>query len=466
MVIRLQIAKLTSSLFKQFVFIWLTVSALSLHAQQLPDYQKASMNVLFRFNIDEEFFLLAREAGDVLWRDYTGPFPDKEFWNYSIEASLSGVENAAQILRYEDGAAGGDPIAEATDQKIPIFIDIHVTGDINNGKLTVRYSIRELFSELNVLEKVFSERAPREEDLLVYFWLPIATDLRDFIRGALKPQFVVNGPPGLQVYGVFKTPFTIPDSGTIGFDISMPATFYWETFHKKYARRRGVSYVDKDNNVLDLPRQRFFPTSIDVGLLQGCFPEFWISKYAQNGWFFSIGVQQQIFGLFSVNSDGRPLETSFNSQRLVMPGLAVGWRALSLEKPYIPQFYFQFTAMMRLNLDGIGENNVASPPSFRNSWNGYWKGWGKTFETMFETSWFGDFSPFSFALALGYEWETPLYLKFFVEAGVSAFILTNYYEKSTSKGLKDTGFIQEIVGDSVYFELPVFKVGVRLMLPF
>ncbi|MDR1127427.1 MAG: hypothetical protein LBL06_04780 [Treponema sp.] len=423
------------------------MTASTLHAQEALDYQTASMNVLFRFTIDEDFFILAREAGDVIWQDYTGPFPDKEFWNYSIEASLSSVENAAQILRYIDGSSG-DPIAEATEQKIPIFIDIHATGNIDTGTLTVRYSIRELFSELNVLEKVFSERVPQEDDLLVYFWLPITTDLKDFIRGALKPQFIVNGPPGAQVSGVFASPFTIPDSGTIGFDISMPATFSWEMSHKKYAKRRGVSYVDKNNNVLDLPRQRFFPTSIDVGLFQGRFPEFWVSRQTQNGWFFSIGVQQQAFGLFAADSNGQPLETSFSRQKLIMPGLAIGWHALSLEKPYIPQLYFQFTAMMRLNLEKIGEN----------SW--------KSFKRMFETSWFDDFSPFSFAFAVGYEWETPLYLKFFVEVGASAYILTNYYEESVSKGLEDNGFIQEVVGDSMYFELPVFKVGVRFMLPF
>ncbi|MDR0411686.1 MAG: hypothetical protein LBH75_06905 [Treponema sp.] len=443
-------------------------AATFLHAQEasFPDYQKASMNVLFRFTIDEDFYILAQSAGDVVWQNYTGPFPEKEFWNYSIEASLSSIENAAQILRYMNDSEDGDPIAEATEQKIPIFIDIHVTGNINTGSLTVRYSIRELFSELNILEKTFSEHAPREDDLLVYFWLPIATDLENFIRHTLKPQFVVNGPPGTQVFSVFETPFTIPDSGTIGFDVSMPVTFSWETYHKKYARRRGISYIDKDNNVLDLPRQRFLPTSIDVGFFQGCFPEFWISRHIQNGWFFSIGVQQQAFGLFSVKPNGRPLETSFNNQRLIIPGFAIGWHALSLEKPYIPQLYFQFVAAMRLDLDKIGKNNTASPPSFGNSWNGYWRGWGKVFETMFETSWFDNFSPFSFAFALGYEWETPLYLKFFVEIGASAYILTNYYKESTSKGLEDSGFIQEIVGDSVYFELPVFKMGVRIMFPF
>ncbi|MDR0643989.1 MAG: hypothetical protein LBG05_03600 [Treponema sp.] len=445
--------------------MWLTVGSSTpfLHAQeeQLLDYQKVSVNVLFRFNIDSDFFLLAQAAGGMVWQNYTGSFPDKEFWNYSIEFFLSNVENVAQVLRYTDDSEDGDLVAEASERKIPIFIDIYVTGDINTGKLTVRYLIRELFSELNVIEKTFVERAPREDDLLVYFWLPVAVDLENIIKSSLKPQFIVKGPPGAQVSGIFAGTFTIPDSGTIGFDISMPATFLWEMSHKKYAKRKGVFYVDKDNNILDLPRQRFFPTSIDAGLFQGCFPEFWISRHTQNGWFFSLGVQQQIIGLFAADTDGQPLKTSFNNRTLIMPGFATGWHALSLEKPYIPQLYFQFTAMMRLNLERIGKNNT-SLPSFNNSWNGYWEDWGK----MFETSWFDDFSPFSFALAVGYEWETPLRLKFFVEIGVSAYILTSYYEKSESKGLEDSGFIQEIVGDSVYFELPVFKAGIRLMLPF
>jgi hypothetical protein len=444
----LQAAKLTPSIFKLFVVMCLSVSALHAQEEPLLDYQKASMNVLFRFNIDEDFFILAQSAGEFVWRDYTGPFPSKEFWNYSIEASLSNVENAAQILHYTDESDAGDPIAEATEQKIPIFVDIHVTGDIDSGDVTVKYSIRELFSELNVLEKVFSERAPREDDLLLYFWLPIAADLKDFIKGALKPQFIVNGPPGTLVSGVFESPFAIPDSGTIGFDISMPATFSWETSHKKYAKRKGVVYVDKDNNALDLPSQRFFPTSIDVGFFQGCFPEFWISRHTQNGWFFSVGVQQQVFGLFSARSNGQPLDTSFNNLNLIMPGIAIGRHTLSLEKPYVPQLYFQLTAMMRFNLKKIGEND----------WN--------CLKRIFKTSWFDDFSPFSFAFAVGYEWETPLRLKLFIEAGVSAYILTNYYEQSTSKGLDDNGFIQKIADDSVYFELPVFKAGVRFMLPF
>jgi hypothetical protein len=190
--------------------------------------------------------------------------------------------------------------------------------------------------------------------------------------------------------------------------------------------------VDKDRIVADLPRQTFYPISIDLGLYQACFPEAWFTWYYKSyGWFLSAGVQQQIYGFFATTENkAKPLDTSFNSAPLIMPGFAFGYR-FRTDEPYIPKLYWKAAASARFNYKEMRLD---------------------------------DFSPAGFSLSLGYEWETPVLIKLFVEVGASAYLLDINYKNSTAKGVNDNGFYQKIISDAIFLEMPTFKMGIKLQL--
>jgi hypothetical protein len=401
-------------------------------ADDIADYQKQSVNVLYRLRIDNDFYYLARAAGEYVWENYAGAFPDKEFWCYSLESILNSGENVAQVIRFADEVDTADPLEEATRRFIPIFVDISIEGNLESGRATVTYSFRELFSDLNVIEKTFMEYIPSEEDLLFYFWLPLSSDLNTFIKGTLKPMLTINAPAGAKVSGFTKEPFIMPGEGTVSIVAPMPTTFAWEMVHKKFTTRKGIAYVDKDKMVVDLPHQKFYPFSIDLGLYQACFPEAWFTWYHKSyGWFLSLGVQQQMYGLFAADEGtAQPLDTSFISAPLIMPGFAFGYRFRTAE-PYIPKLYWKAVATARFN---------------------------------YEEARLDDFSPAGFSLSLGYEWETPILIKLFVELGASAYLLDINYKNSPVKGLNDNGFYQKVISDAIFLEMPVFKMGIKLQL--
>jgi hypothetical protein len=394
----------------------------------LAAQEDGRLKVLYHLEFDEDFYFLAQSAGVQIWDAYAGPFPEREFWYYALESVLGNASRIAQVLRSADGS---DPVAQAISGGIPVFVDIHITGDIDVPYTQVRYSIKELFSALQV-EHTFQENIPLEADLLSYFWLPLSADLDAFIETIIKPVFQIQGPPGTLVYGFTKEPLKIPDTESLFLDVPMPGTYAWEMVHKRYTRRQGVFMADKKHSVLTLPRQRFFPTSVDVGLFQSRFPELWVSRYLKSyGWFFSIGLQQQFFGILLSNSD-EPLHTSFNQRPLLMPGIGAGYRFRGPE-PYLPKPYIAGTLFARFNAESPG---------------------------------FDDFSPASALFVLGYEWETPVWVKFFVELGAAFYFLNKDYEGSLSKGTGDPGWLQLLVGEVIYVELPAFRIGIKVLLPF
>jgi hypothetical protein len=416
----------------------------------LPDYLSGSVNILYRFRIDEDFYFLASEAGVYVWDSYAGVFPSKEFWAFSIESHLNGADNIAHIFRYDNETEAADPLAEAASRNIPVFADIYVSGDLATGMVTARYTFTDLFSSLHTLDKTFTEAIPTEDDLLLYYWLPVKTDLADFIKPILKPLFTLSAPAGATVSGFVNEALVIPESGSIRFALPLPGVYKWTMSHEKYVTRTGIFFADKDKNELALPTQKFYPSSFDIGVFQACFPELWYTRNFRNsGGFFSVGLQQQAFGFFPKNNE-EPLKTSFTAAPLIMPGVAGGYR-FKTQEPYIPKLYIQGVLQVRLNYTRIIKEDA--------DWKSWW--WRN-----FQQDWFDDFSPASLSLYIGYEWETPAFLKLFVEVGASMYFLRDGYKSSVSKGMNDKGFLQQVIGDIIYVELPCFRLGIKMNLPF
>jgi hypothetical protein len=406
--------------------------AFSVSAQTIPEntaWQDDTVNVLYRIRFDEEFHFLVNAAGAVVWNRYSGPFPNDEAWNHSLEEALVKLERVAKMTGW-DGSS--DPIDQAVNEKIPVFLDIFVDGDLDTRGVSVSYTIRELFSEMNVFEGSFEETVPTQDDLLNFFWIPVSDDVEPFIAGVLKPPIMIVGVPGMVVSGFGTETLRIPETGILLLNPPLPGTYAWETTHKKYVARRGVFLADRGHTVLELPRQPLSRNSVDLGLYLARFPDLWYTHYFNSyGWFFSVGLEQQIFGI-ALTDDPAPLGTSFNSASLFMPGLSVGYRFRGPE-PYLPKLYGLATVQARLAYGGKFKRKVG----------------------------FDSFSPFSARLAVGYNWETKIKLAFFAELGAAAYFLDGDYRNSPVKGLYNDYFVQKIIGDRVYLELPAFRFGIR-----
>ena len=390
-----------------------------------------SVNVLYRLTIDEEFYLLGREAGVYIWDSYAGPFPVWDYWDFSFRNAMGSVSNAAQMLPYDKGGAGEQSLrADAAAKGVPVILDVRVTGVANsdNPRTTVSYTILDAFNRLRRLDKTLDMAIPTETDLFTYYWINTAADLEAFIAPILKPKLLITGPARTVVRGVTEEALVIPESGELLVDAPMPGVFRWEMSHWNYAERQGLFFAERDHFHLDLPRQPFHHFSVDAALFQGRIPEADLSFSLKSyGWFFSLGLAQQVFGL-ALQDDAGPLETSFSTRPLFIPRIGAGYRFPAGE-PRIPKLYLRVLGGLRLDYKAGG---------------------------------FDQFSPFGLAAAAGYDWELASHFRLFVEAGLGLYILSKDYGASPSKGLADRGLVQFVIADAVFVELPQLRFGIKV----
>jgi hypothetical protein len=394
-----------------------------------------SLDVLYRFRIDEDFYFLASEAGVYIWDEYAGPFPDRDYWDYSIRCILGNVSNAARVrpyvsYYYADESDDGGLRERAAIDGYFVTVDIFLDGEIDtaNPHARARYTIRDSFNPFHTVENVIDESIPTEADLIAYYWISLANDLEEFIKPIIRPELTIVGPPGAKITGITRTVLTIPPSGQMSLYVPMPATYDWEMTHWNYAVRKGTFFADRDRRVLELPRQRFNHLSIDLNLLQARIPELDVSFALKSyGWFFSVGMGQQIFGL-ALTDDNTPLRTSFNALHVLEPRIGLGYR-FRMNEPRIPKPYLRWLASFRLDYEKGG---------------------------------FDDFSPFGISSAVGYEWEIDPHIRLFGDFGFGLYFLGQDYKKSVSKGLKDSGYAQQEMGEFLYFEMPQLRFGLKI----
>jgi hypothetical protein len=198
----------------------------------------------------------------------------------------------------------------------------------------------------------------------------------------------------------------------------------------------GVFLTTQEARLLELEQRRHYQLSADPALTQGVFPDFWLSyRRGSSGWRFSLGLQQQAFGIALQDND-TPLETSFNARPLIMPGIQAAYRLKAA--PFHPQLSLGASLSLRFKANARGKENR-----------------------------FDDFSPIGISLSAGYDWEMPTKYHFtlFAEFGASLYFLRPGYAGSTSKGTRDAMFFQKLLGDAAYVELPLIRFGARFPLP-
>ncbi|GHV77441.1 hypothetical protein AGMMS49942_22620 [Spirochaetia bacterium] len=415
----------------------LLLIAVSTAAQTPADeFLEETLSVLYRMEFDEDFYAIAESAGAYIWGEGTPLIAGKDLWYLSLETALVTRPHIAGASRVDSGMF---PLDVAVSAGIPVFLDIRIGGSINRPFVEMDYEFRDLFNTTHEQTGHFEVEIPTEGTLFSWFWLNLAEELNNFVAKIIKPPLEIRGYPGtrISIAGITKEPLTIPPSGSLFIDVPIPLILSWESVHTRYVSTQGVFLSTQDARLLELKQRRHYPFSVDLALTQAIFPDFWLSYSRRSyGWRFSLGLQQQAFGIALRESD-TPLETSFNALPLIMPGIQAAYRLKT--DAFRPQLSFGAALSLRFKANREG---TAGP--------------------------FDDFSPLGLSLCAGYDWEMPTKYHFtlFAELGVSLYVLRPGYGNSTSKGTQDVMFFQQLLGDAMYVELPLIRFGARFPLPF
>ncbi|MDR0630008.1 MAG: hypothetical protein LBG24_10300 [Treponema sp.] len=397
---------------------FLSVASLPAEEETQLETLPNAVNVLYRIIFDENFYFVAQAAGPYLWGDSVGPIGAQEAWYLSLEATLGNMPHIAQALRL---APDVDPMQLGIAIGVPLVLEIQVGGSIDRAEVSIAYQIREIFTEEGSIHRQFTHTIPRQEDLFAYFWLSLAGELDTFALRVLKPLVEIRGRTGTQVSGFTPSPQEIPDSGSLFLAVPMPGTFRWKALHKRYVPLEGIFLASQEQPVLELKQRRFYPFSLDLGLVQGRSPELWFSWQPNyQGWRLRIGLQQQILGIGYFS----PLDSpEIDNRSLWFPGVEVAYR-LPIHKSSVARLFVAVTLMGRLY-------DVYDFLSLRLG---------------------------SALLSLGYDWEIPWGFRLFVDLGLGfspqeGFVL----------GDRDNLF-QITLGDTGYLEIPRFRLGIRVPL--
>ncbi|MDR2634175.1 MAG: hypothetical protein LBC51_11240 [Treponema sp.] len=373
------------------------------------------VNVLYRITFDENFYFIAQAAGPYLWNDSTGPIGSQEAWYLSLEAALGNMPRIAQALRM---APEVDPLQLGADTGVPLVLEIQVGGSIERAEVSLAYRIRETFTESGMIRRQYTYPIPRQEDLFAYFWLSLAEELNTFALRTLKPMLEIRGRKGTLVSGFTPSPQEIPDSGSLFLSVPIPGTFRWKALHKDYAPLEGVLLTGQEQPVLELNQKRFYPFSLDFGLVQGRSPELWFSwQPSYHGWRLRLGIRQQALGLGYLGFRDTP---EIDSLSLWLPGVEVAYRLPKHGSSSAPQLFAAITVLGRPYVLGLHLGSAL--------------------------------------LSLGYDWEIPGGFKLFVELGLGFSLPEEVLAADTAN------LFTLALGDAGYLGMPRFSLGIRIPL--
>lgn len=424
--------------------------------QSAAQEQPAGMvNILYRLSFDQDFYREACIIGVETWDKRFLPFPPEDTWLYSVQYQLSDSDAVSRVFM---STAASDPFTQAGEHGIPVFVDIQISGDTSIQDVEVNYSIQEVLAKSHTVRKSYRASFPTEYDLLSFFWMQLVVDVESFISETFRPLFTISGPAQAIVYGITDEPLVLPDEGFLNLQVHLPNTFKWKVVKDGYYTRTGVFFADRNRTFLELPEEPLRSFSLDLGFFMGRFPELWFTWYEPSCyWAFSVGFQQQIFGLFLSDPS---TDSSFLAQSLIMPGVSVLYRFYNSDKPYSPTFFVSASMFMRINYENFHFEDL----TFKGTDFG-----GMHTDTLIWTIIpaglrFDDFSPVNLGLSAGYNWEIRLGFSFFFEIGAAFYFLGKDFRDSPSKGACDAGMIQSFLGDFLYIEAPTFRFGVRYRL--
>jgi hypothetical protein len=175
----------------------------------------------------------------------------------------------------------------------------------------------------------FDAAEPGDKELAEYFWADLVTAAEDAFAASgprANARLVVKGPPGALVTGLGGDPLTLPPDGEIEIDAKAPGTLAWSASAKGYYGGGGVVelFGSRSELMIDLQRQHLW--TIELGLLNGAFPDLWASRrFLDDRLFARFGLYQFVAG-FALGDIGPGYDPKFLvSLSLLQPGIGAGW---------------------------------------------------------------------------------------------------------------------------------------------
>jgi hypothetical protein len=171
--------------------------------------------------------------------------------------------------------------------------------------------------------------APGARDLQDAFWTDLLASLEAAIGTVGPPRgvrLVVTGPPGAVVKGFGKDPVALSGEGAAELTVAAPATYAWSADAKGYDGAAGTAAIlGQESASLDLAMTRQYPWTVEVGLCNGAFLDYWVSRrFRGDGFFLCAGLRQYMLGISLRDAGPGDALPYFVSFPLIQPGLGGG----------------------------------------------------------------------------------------------------------------------------------------------
>jgi hypothetical protein len=170
---------------------------------------------------------------------------------------------------------------------------------------------------------------PDARALLDSFWADLVSSLEGAIGKVSKPgevRLLVTGPPGTLVRGFGDLPIELGPDGSAELRVKAPATYRWSAAARGRDRAIGVlAVLGQEPARLDIELPAQFRWTIEAGLFDGAFPDFWASyRLLDDRLFVRAGLRQYLAGLSLLDGGPGFDPPLLASTPLLQPGIGGG----------------------------------------------------------------------------------------------------------------------------------------------
>lgn len=352
----------------------------------------------------------------------------------SLDAALARSSRFGKALRAASPASDPEALAEETAR---LGFDLALAASVERVPEGLRLSwiIVGPTSGEELDRGSFSGSEPDDRDLSDFFWLELV-GAAEKSAAAVKSQgravLRIVGPPGALVSGFSDERLELPAEGEIELSLKAPATYLWKARASGFESAEGIVSLFEESASFDLDLKRVRAWTLEVGLKNAAFPDFWASyRLLGDRLFVKAGFEQYLFGLALARERVDYDPPYFLSIRMIEPGLGVGWlfgKAGGETRPYAA-----LTLAARL----------AFPK---------------------DAGFFLDpVAPLQVQPAAGIEWKPHESWGFFLELGSSLYLFGDGILMAGSVG-EDRGGTLYAYGETWFLEFPSFRFGARMHL--
>ena len=359
---------------------------------------------------------------------------ESETWAAAFDSAIGRSKRVSAVKRSN---ADSDLIAQATRAGYQVAASVSVLLETGSDTASAKYRLVDVLSRKIMAENIITAPIPYINELSETFWIPLIVELEKITATERHSYIRVRAEPDTVLHGFGTAPLTVGTEGEISIDTFVPGTYSWRAVRRHTQTQTGVfTAVEEDARLVISPKwlKRW---SLESGMVMAQFPDVWFgAANVYNRFFFRIGIEQYLFGLFFTNAYST---SSYNSGvvslPMVMPGITIGGYfgdTAQFIRPYISTSVF-----LRYNT----ELNIPDPVG-----------------------------PYAIKFMTGLDWRVKPSIALFGEMGGSYYPGANGQMMAASRGTAETGISDSSsltftsYGDGYFLEIPAIRLGARFSL--